>query len=66
MTYIDNIKEVTYIMNISYRNYNGAWILSTVTGDYGREVYYARQYQGYTKAQAVKLFKAYVKQSGLV
>jgi len=36
------------------RNYQGAWVISDIIGGYR----VARQYYGYTKAQAVALFRA--------
>jgi hypothetical protein len=35
------------------RNYQGAWVISDIIGGYR----VARQYYGYTKAQAVALFR---------
>lgn len=48
-------------MTISYRKtYQGAWELSTV--EYGYRIH--RQYMGYTKREATKLFKKQVKEIG--
>jgi hypothetical protein len=37
---------------------NGSWIISDIVG--GR--YYVRSYYGYTKRDALRLFRAYVKE----
>jgi hypothetical protein len=39
------------------RNYQGAWVISDIIGGYR----VARSYYGYTKAQAVALFRADIK-----
>lgn len=39
------------------RTFQGAWELSTIVGDQ----YIHRQYMGYTKKEAIKLFKEYLK-----
>lgn len=40
------------------RTFQGAWELSTIVGD--RYIY--RQYMGYTKKEAVSLFKQYLRE----
>jgi len=39
------------------RNYQGAWVISDIIGGYR----VARSYYGYTKREAVALFRAYTK-----
>lgn len=36
------------------RNYQGAWVISDIIGGYR----VARQYYGYTKREAIRLFRA--------
>ena len=43
-------------MNIE-KTFQGAWRISTVIGNQ----YFHRQYMGYTKKEAVRLFKEYLK-----
>ena len=43
----------------AYRNQvNGSWIISDIVGG----CYYKRAYYGYTKRDALRLFRAYVKE----
>jgi hypothetical protein len=44
----------------AYKNYTGAWIVSDIVGNR----YYVQTYYGYTKREALRLFRAYVKEAG--
>ena len=44
----------------AYKNHAGAWIVSDIVGS----CYYVRTYYGYTKREALRLFRAYVKEAG--
>ena len=39
------------------RNYEGAWVISDIIGGYR----VARSYYGYTKREAIRLFREYTK-----
>ena len=44
----------------AYKNYTGAWIVSDIVGG----SYYVQTYYGYTKREALRRFRAYVKEAG--